>query len=210
MGGAYGRVRRGPSAIGRAAARSDATTVDAGPAEAVSNLPAMRRLGVLLVTAAALVAGACGGDSEVGGGLQATGGSSTSTCRLGECTTTTPAPATTAAPVATTGKPTAATTAKPAAAPTTAAQQAAIVIKIQSDTADGGQFDPRQAGVPRGAIVKWTNTDTVARSVEADNGAFRSPMIPPGGSWEYKASTPGTFNYHDGTRPYAVGSLVVP
>lgn len=168
----------------------------------------MRRTWVFLAALVTLAAGACGGDSEVGGDLQATGDTSaTSTCRLGECTTTTPpAPTTTAAAAPTTAAPVA-TTAKPA--PTTTAPQAAIVIKIQSDTADGGQFDPRQAGVPRNSIVKWTNADTVPRSVEADNGAFKSPMLQPGASFEYRATAPGTFNYHDGTRPYAVGSLIV-
>jgi hypothetical protein len=49
----------------------------------------------------------------------------------------------------------------------------------------------------------------VPRSVEDSAGAFRSPTIPPGGSWDYKANTAGTYNYSDGTRPYAVGQLVV-
>jgi plastocyanin len=83
-----------------------------------------------------------------------------------------------------------------------------FVIKIQSDSA-GYQFEPRVAAVAAGTIVRWTNTDSVARSVEADQGQFKSSSIPPGGSFDYATSAKGQFNYHDGTRPYAVGTLGV-
>lgn len=165
----------------------------------------------VLTTALAVIAlaGACSDKSKVGEGIDesqlSSGGSGP---RLGE-TTTTEAPATTTPPAAvTTAKP-AATTAPPATAPPTTAQAVAITIKIQSDTTAGGQFNPSQVAVKKGALVRWTNTDTVERSVEADNGAFQSPMIPAGGSWDYKTVQAGSFNYHDGTRPYAVGALVV-
>ena len=61
----------------------------------------------------------------------------------------------------------------------------------------------------RGSTVRWQNNDSVPRSVEDSGGAFRSPSIPPGGTWDYKASTPGKYSYSDGTRPYAVGELNV-
>jgi plastocyanin len=70
-------------------------------------------------------------------------------------------------------------------------------------------FDPADANVKRGTVVRWVNRDSQARSVVADGGAFKSPSIPPGGSWSYTASKAGTFSYHDGTRPYAVARLVV-
>jgi plastocyanin len=84
----------------------------------------------------------------------------------------------------------------------------ALEIKIQGDT-QGSQFEPRLGQVRTGTTVKWVNVDSQARSVEADNGAFRSPSIPPGGSYELRAPAPGTYNYHDGTRPYAVAQLQV-
>jgi hypothetical protein len=34
-------------------------------------------------------------------------------------------------------------------------------------------------------------------------------MIPPGGTFDFKATTAGSYNYHDGTRPYAVAQLQV-
>lgn len=97
----------------------------------------------------------------------------------------------------------------PAAAPPKQAVRE-FVITINSDTsAAGSQFTPSVARVYAGQVVTWKNEDSVARSVVADDGAFTSPAIPPGGTFEYKATTAGTFSYHDGTRPYAVASLEV-
>ena len=146
---------------------------------------------------------ACGGGSSVGEDIDVDSLGGTAAPRLGERTAA-PTSKPTTAPAS--GRP-AATAAPKTAAP---AAKPAIVIKIQSDTAKGGsQFDPRVARVRSGSIVRWQNVDTKARSVVADNGAFRSPDIGPGGHYDYVASTPGSFNYSDGTRPYAVGTLEV-
>jgi plastocyanin len=173
---------------------------------------------LVLAGALALVLAGCGGGSKVGEGIEekAGGGTADTTCRLGECTTTTTPPPTTTttatgatartATTTTTRLPTTTTTIRPT---TTTQPRPTLVVRIQSDNAAGGQFDPRNAEVSRGALVRWTNGDAVARSVVADGGTFTSPSIPPGGSWDYTASTSGTFNYHDGTRPYAVGTLTV-
>jgi plastocyanin len=162
-----------------------------------------RLLTVLAVVALAVGAAACSSDNKVGEGLNTDvkGG----TNRLGEATTTTAPPVTTAAPA--TAPKAVVTTAKP---PVTAAKAApaapALVIKIQQSSP---QFDPALGAVRTGQIVRWQNADSQPRSVEADNGAFRSPMIPPGGTFDLKAPAPGSYNYHDGTRPYAVAQLQI-
>ena len=122
--------------------------------------------------------------------------------RLGETTTTVP-PETTAPPVdeaTTTTRGATATTAPPAAN--------AYEIKIQSDQA-GTQFEPRVAQVFAGTPVKWTNTDSVPRSVEFSDQSYASGPIAPGSSATFTANRAGEFNYSDGTRPYAVGTLRV-
>jgi len=170
-----------------------------------------RKRVVLLIVLAVVGLGvsACSDESSVGSEVdtQDTGGGGNAAFRD---TTTTEAPTTTAPattqPPPTTAKPVA-TTAKSSA--TTQAPSAALTIGIYSDTSGKNQFEPRQAGVQRGSVVRWQNFDTVPRSVEDSGGAFRSPSIAPGGFWDYKASTPGKFNYSDGTRPYAVGELNV-
>jgi plastocyanin len=157
-------------------------------------------LGLALVMAFASVA--CGGGSSVGEDINVDKLDGTAAPRLGERT----AAPTTKATTAPSGQP-AATAPPKTAAP---AAKPSIVIKIQSDTAKGGsQFDPRVARVRRGSIVRWENVDAKARSVVADNGSFRSPNIAPGGHFDYTTNATGSINYHDGTRPYAVGTLEV-
>jgi plastocyanin len=83
-------------------------------------------------------------------------------------------------------------------------------IDINPDTGTSeSQFNPTPAAVRVGTVVVWHNKDSVARSVVADKGAFNSGSIPPGGSYSYTAGTAGTYDYSDGTRPYAVGQLQV-
>ena len=158
----------------------------------------MKRFVLLAVTLMFVVmASACSSDTKVGEDINLDQLKGKGGTRLGE-TTTTAASATTAPNV----------TAPPAtkATPTTAAQAVALEIKIQ---AAAPQFNPSVGTTRQGTLVRFTNTDTQARSVEADGGAFVSPSIPPGGHWDLKAPAPGTYNYHDGTRPYAVAQLQV-
>ena len=149
-----------------------------------------------------LLASACGDEKSVGDEslLEGTDENGEGP-RLGETTTTTAAPAgetpATTAPQATT------------APPTTAPAAPSVEISIGSDTTAGGQFQPRVAQVPSGAIVRFINNDSVERSVVADGGAFDSGPIPPGGTWDWVAGGAGSYNYSDGTRPYAVGSIEV-
>lgn len=119
---------------------------------------------------------------------------------VGEATT--PPPPTTAAPRPTTTAPPAATTAPPQ-------ERIALEIAISGDSSGTSQFDPSAARVFAGSLVRWTNKDSQSRSVEADAGEFSSGLLQPGESFTFKAATPGKFNYHDGTRPYAVASLEV-
>jgi plastocyanin len=82
-------------------------------------------------------------------------------------------------------------------------------IAINGDNSGQPQFQPTPVRVYVGTIIVFTNNDSVARSVAADSGAFNSGSIAPGKTWTYTASTIGTFDFHDGTRPYAVGTLQV-
>ena len=176
----------------------------------------------VLLLVALLGLGACGDDNEVGKGINTNDLEGEGGLSLGATTTTVAAettvpPPTTSAPAGavvtttttTTTKAAAATTTTRPATTTTAQSTApALVIAIQSDKASS-QFDPRVGRIRVGSTVRWENRDTVARSIEADDLSFKSELIPPGGSYEYKATAAGNVNYHDGTRPYAVGSLEV-
>ena len=170
-------------------------------------LAALLALGLLLT--------ACGEDNSVGNKdafefdqsqAEALGGSSTTTTEAGsgpkdpaqEATTTTAAQSS-------------ATTAPQQQTTTTVApekQEVSIEVLIQDDSS-GQAFKERIVAVPVGGKVRFKNVSSAARSVISDNGAFDSGTIAPGAVWIWTANAPGTYNYTDGTRPYAVGTVDV-
>lgn len=159
-----------------------------------------------LVAMLALLVAACGNDSEVGSGVKLDEKGKAGALRDPATTTTAAPTTTTAAPTTTTAKATA-TTAK-ATTSTTAA--ATVVIKIQDDR-QGIAFDPAQVRVKRGQVVEWKNVSAegTTRQIKSEKNVFRSPPIPPGGTWRWTATVVGTHNYADETRPYAVAAKLV-
>ena len=159
----------------------------------------------LLVATAmlALVLAGCGDERGYGSGAIAT----FETKPQGDLTPTTAAPtSTTAKPVTNASSPPA--TARPTPSTTARPETKGYPIKIQADQA-GTQFEPRVAQVFVGTPITWTNTDSQPRSVEFSDQSYVSGPIPPGGSVTFTANRAGEFNYSDGTRPYAVGTLRV-
>ena len=163
----------------------------------------MKKLMLAMVTLALLLAGCSEGsgygqDTDFGPADGGTDGairsSSTVAPDIAQSPVTEP-PETT-----TTGRPVTTTTEKQA--------PQGYPIKIQPDQATT-QFEPRVAQVRAGTPVTFTNTDSVPRSVEFDDRSFLSGPIPPGGNATFTPSRAGEFNYSDGTRPYAVGTLRV-
>ncbi|MDQ1438600.1 MAG: hypothetical protein QOK43_2229 [Acidimicrobiaceae bacterium] len=169
----------------------------------MNKTPRLIRL-LLVAAAVSLVAAGCSDNAKVGSGVKldakGKGGA------LRDATTTTAAPTTTTTVKATTTTAKATTTTTRPTTTTTAAS--AIVIKVQDDE-QGVAFDPPQIRVRPGAIVEWRNVGTKKpRQIKAEDGAFRSPPIPPGGSWRWTANVVGSHNYADETRPYAVAGKV--
>ncbi len=149
--------------------------------------------------ALAAVAGACGGGGGVGGGLKDVKGGNKNGA-IGQATTTV-APATTV-PVATTAKKAVATTAPPAAATPSA------TYIIQSDT-KGQYIEPLSHTVRVGALVRFTNQDTIPHVIEgriSDRTALGpSPSIAPGANWDVRPTVAGTYDIVDQQRTYAQG-----
>lgn len=127
--------------------------------------------------------------------------------RLGEGSSTTEAPATTAAPTTAPPARAAPTTAKPST--TQPPRQAAPSFTIEI-VASGQGYDPFAFSVKQGTKLVVVNKDSAARTFTSDEkGAFDSGPIPPGGSFSYIADKLGKFNFHDETRPFAVGQMEV-
>lgn len=105
------------------------------------------------------------------------------------------------------------TTAPPAAAANNTTlppqqQEVTVEVVIQDDE-QGAPFTPNVVRVAVKSKVRFLNKGTKTYSIVAQNGAFTSPPIAPGGAWIYEASTPGNFNYSDDVRTYAQGTIQV-
>jgi plastocyanin len=79
---------------------------------------------------------------------------------------------------------------------------------VTADIHDG-TFDPAKLEVGAGTTVTWTNGDTEAHTVTADNGLFDSGVIEPGRYYSTWLGGSGTVPYHSETDPNMKGSVVV-
>jgi plastocyanin len=162
--------------------------------------------------ATALLLSGCGGGEKTGEGLidpnkKLTAGPS---CGLLGCQTTPPAtkaPSAKPSPTQAVVKPSP-TRPRVTTRPTQAAPKP-FDIYLYGDKSGKNLIDPPQAAVYTGTRVVWHNADTKPHGVQAQNGAFASGNIPPGGTYTWVAGAPGMYAYQDSTRPYVNAQLQV-
>jgi plastocyanin len=82
--------------------------------------------------------------------------------------------------------------------------ETSVTVDIHDHT-----FDPAQLKVAAGTTVTWTNGDTGAHTVTADNGLFDSGVLEPGQSYSTWLGGSGTVAYHCEIHPDMKGSVVV-
>lgn len=71
-------------------------------------------------------------------------------------------------------------------------------------------YQPALINVTAGTTVTWTNHDSVAHTVTANDGSFDSGSIEAdGGTFEFTFSEPGTYSYHCTFHPTMMGEVVV-
>jgi plastocyanin len=70
-------------------------------------------------------------------------------------------------------------------------------------------FVPKTVTVAGGDTVRWRNVDTVKHQVVANNGAFASGQLPPGGTYAKRLDVPGNYPYHDALHPTLRGTVKV-
>ena len=73
-------------------------------------------------------------------------------------------------------------------------------------------FSPATIKVKVGAMVTWTNQDSVHHNVVADkpsDDAPNGPLIGRGETYSFTFKKPGTYTYHCVPHPYMHGSVVV-
>ncbi len=70
-------------------------------------------------------------------------------------------------------------------------------------------FSPTSLQVAAGTTVTWTNNDTAAHTVTADDGSFDSGNMAPGATFTFTFTTAGSVVYHCNYHPNMVATIVV-
>jgi plastocyanin len=70
-------------------------------------------------------------------------------------------------------------------------------------------FDPASLSVTVNTTVKWTNKEWFSHSVSSETGLFESGSISVNGTFSYKFTAPGTYQYHCSIHPAMTGTVTV-
>jgi len=63
--------------------------------------------------------------------------------------------------------------------------------------------------VKAGQKVTWTNQDSIAHTITADQGQWDSGSIAPGQSFSVTLTQPGQYGYHCAVHPFMKATLTV-
>ena len=70
-------------------------------------------------------------------------------------------------------------------------------------------FNPSEITVKVGDTVTWTNQDSAAHNVKAEDGSFSSSSLGKGDVFSYTFNTAGTYAYKCGFHANMLGTVVV-
>lgn len=71
------------------------------------------------------------------------------------------------------------------------------------------KFNPATLTVPVGTTVTWTNQDEEPHTVAAKDGSFHSQGLDTHGSYSFKFTTPGSYEYVCSIHPFMTATVVV-
>lgn len=97
--------------------------------------------------------------------------------------------------------------ASPAASP--AASSAAQTSGKTAVAIKGFAFNPGSVSVAVGTTVTWTNQDSTAHTVTANDGSFDSGPVQPGSSFSHTFTKAGTVAYHCKIHPSMTATIIV-
>src|SRR5579884_471791 len=70
-------------------------------------------------------------------------------------------------------------------------------------------FAPGSITVAPGTTVTWTNTDSVAHTVTADDKSWGSGSLSKNATYSFSFTQPGTYTYHCSIHPDMTGTIIV-
>jgi len=71
------------------------------------------------------------------------------------------------------------------------------------------KFDPETITIKAGSTLTWTNQDSVAHTVVAQDGSWKSDNLAKGASFSYTFDKPGTYAYICSIHPTMKGTIIV-
>ena len=81
---------------------------------------------------------------------------------------------------------------------------------VKISATDQLTFDPAMQMAHVGDIIQWTNSGTIMHTITFDSEpSLSDPSLQPGGVWEVKFSTAGTYHYHCSIHATMVGTVAV-
>jgi plastocyanin len=84
------------------------------------------------------------------------------------------------------------------------AQTADVTVKIRNF-----KFEPANLAIAVGKTVQFINLDEEPHTATATEGAFDSKALDTNQTWNYTATTPGTYPYICSVHPFMKGTLTV-
>jgi plastocyanin len=100
----------------------------------------------------------------------------------------------------------------PQAAPTTTLPAPSLPAASAGEakiTISGFAFDPATVTIKVGGTVTWTNQDSVAHTVAAEDNSWTSSNLGEGGTFSRTFDTAGTFTYLCSIHPSMKGTVIV-
>jgi plastocyanin len=97
----------------------------------------------------------------------------------------------------------------PAPTPNPSGPSSAVSIVPGSSVLTTTAYSPNPVTVAVGTTVVWTNNDSTVHTSVANNGAWNSGTINPGGTCSTTFSSAGTFSYYCTLHPNMVGTVTV-
>ena len=76
-------------------------------------------------------------------------------------------------------------------------------------TIAGFAFSPAELTIKVGTTIKWTNQDSAAHNITADDSSWGSSSLAQGDSFSFTFSNSGTFAYHCGVHPNMKATITV-
>ena len=84
-----------------------------------------------------------------------------------------------------------------------------VIVATTAVTIQSYTFTPSEISIKVGETVTWTNLDSVAHNIVADDGSWGSSQLNKGDKFSFTFNQAGSYTYHCGVHPNMIGKIIV-